>query len=76
MFVLTRLQIQNVVEVSLTTNQLASELRDRRVNSKWATRGDAAPVFTPVPVESDVSASAPSITLNPMQIRTFEVTLA
>ena len=65
-------QIQSVAEVSLTTNQPVSAVRNRK---QWSTEEPAG--ASPFPAaHSTVTADAPSVTLNPMQIRTFEVTLA
>ena len=65
-------QIQSVAEVSLTTNQPVSAVRDR-MRSQIGVDAAGMPVYGVM--EENVSADAPTVTLNPMQIRTFEVTL-
>ncbi len=67
-------QIASVVEVSLTANQPVNAAK-RRMTWTTVTEDGVVETSKPAAEVKPVTVADPTITLTPMQIRTFELTL-
>jgi len=70
------IKITGVQEMSLTANQPIASMRASKINWRTAEADGSISEGQPAPVPLPVSLDAPTITLNPLQIRTFLVTVA